>query len=55
MSLGIRVIPKEIPLDPWGNPYVYSVPGENGNPYTLKSLGADGKPGGSDENADIEP
>jgi general secretion pathway protein G len=48
-------LPKDIPLDPWGNPYVYSVPGEDGAPYTLKSLGADGKPGGTDENADIEP
>ncbi len=31
---------KEIPQDPWGNPYVYLSPGERG-PYDLKSYGAD--------------
>ena len=46
-------LPKDIPLDPWGNPYVYAVPGENGNPYSIKSYGADGKPGGTDNNEDI--
>ena len=46
-------LPKDIPLDPWNNPYVYTVPGENGKPYKLMTYGADGKPGGSDNNADI--
>ncbi|MDT0602819.1 type II secretion system major pseudopilin GspG [Thalassotalea castellviae] len=46
-------LPKAIPLDPWGNPYVYSVPGEDGNPYKIMSYGADGQPGGADGNADI--
>lgn len=46
-------LPKAIPLDPWGNPYVYSVPGEDGNPYKIMSYGADGQPGGVDGNADI--
>ncbi|MGI2143134.1 type II secretion system major pseudopilin GspG [Shewanella frigidimarina] len=46
-------LPKEVPLDPWGNPYQYESPGEGGLPYTLKSLGKDGAVGGSDDNADI--
>ena len=45
---------KKIPLDPWGNEYVYVVPGEhNTDSYDLSSLGADGQTGGTDENADI--
>lgn len=43
---------KEIPTDPWGNPYVYRIPGQHG-PYDLLSYGADGKEGGDGENADI--
>jgi len=46
-------LPKDIPLDPWGNPYVYTVPGENGNPYSILTYGADGKPGGKDNDKDI--
>lgn len=44
---------KALPVDPWGNAYVYRLPGENGRDYDLKSLGKDGQPGGSGENADI--
>jgi general secretion pathway protein G len=45
---------KEVPLDPWGNPYVYISPGQvNPNGYDLLSYGADGQPGGEGENADI--
>lgn len=43
---------KEIPLDPWGNPYNYKYPGEHGD-YDIVSMGADGKPGGEGEDADI--
>lgn len=43
---------KEIPLDPWGNPYVYRSPGEK-EPYELFSYGADGVSGGSGDNSDI--
>ena len=46
-------LPKEVPLDPWGNPYIYKVPGENGAPYTIMTYGADGQPGGTDNNEDI--
>ncbi len=43
---------KEVPLDPWGNPYVYEYPGKHGD-YDILSLGADGRYGGEDENRDI--
>lgn len=46
-------LPKDVPLDPWGNPYIYSIPGENGNPYKIMSYGADGQPNGTDNNEDI--
>ena len=42
----------ELPLDPWGRPYLYLSPGENGE-IDLYSLGADGLSGGEDQNADI--
>lgn len=42
-----------IPItDPWSNNYVYTYPGVHGR-YDLVSYGADGQPGGEDENADI--
>ncbi|MBL8525944.1 MAG: type II secretion system major pseudopilin GspG [Betaproteobacteria bacterium] len=43
---------KAVPVDPWGNPYVYRSPGEKGD-YDLLSLGKDGQPGGADDAADI--
>jgi len=43
---------KSVPLDPWGNAYVYRIPGEHGE-YDLLSYGKDGRPGGSGEAADI--
>lgn len=43
----------QVPVDPWGNPYVYRAPGENGAAYELMSLGADGQPGGDGVDADI--
>ena len=42
-----------LPLDPWGNPYQYSLPGSAGQPFALYSLGADGKRGGENFDADI--
>lgn len=45
-------MPKELPLDPWGNPYQYKFPGTNAD-YDLRSLGADGAESGEDDNADI--
>jgi general secretion pathway protein G len=43
---------KDLPKDPWGNPYIYKNPGRNGG-FEIVSLGADGAEGGSDENSDI--
>ncbi|MBX3654342.1 MAG: type II secretion system major pseudopilin GspG [Ramlibacter sp.] len=42
-----------VPLDPWGNPYRYVPPESSSKPFQLYSLGADGKPGGSGNDADI--
>jgi len=44
---------KNVPLDPWGRAYQYRAPGEQGD-FDLLSLGKDGAPGGSNENADID-
>lgn len=46
---------KDVPVDPWGNAYSYrlSNAGNNGRDFELFSFGRDGRPGGSDENADI--
>jgi len=44
---------KDVPKDPWGNPYKYRCcPGQHGE-YDLWSEGADGVPGGEGENADV--
>jgi general secretion pathway protein G len=43
---------KAVPLDPWGNAYVYKAPGEHGD-YDLLSLGKDGQPGGAGEAEDL--
>lgn len=43
---------KGVPADPWGNPYVYKIPGEHGE-YDLLSYGKDGQPGGAAEAADV--
>jgi general secretion pathway protein G len=41
-----------LPLDPWGNPYEYIVPGDK-KPYQIVSLGSDGKQGGDSDASDI--
>jgi len=43
-----------VPLDPWGEAFQYQSPGTH-NPYSfdLWSLGADGAPGGEDNDADV--
>ncbi len=43
---------KAIPLDPWGNEYLYRR-SENSRPYIIISYGADGKPGGEKDDKDI--
>jgi general secretion pathway protein G len=34
---------KTVPVDPWGNEYVYSNPGKGGAAFEIYSLGPDGK------------
>ena len=41
-----------LPKDPWGNPYQYLSPGQNGE-FDLYSMGADGQIDGAGVNADI--
>jgi general secretion pathway protein G len=43
---------KAVPLDPWGNQYLYKIPGDQGD-YDIVSYGKDRQPGGAGENADI--
>lgn len=42
-----------IPMDPWGNPYIYEAPGPAGQDYEIRSLGSDGRDGGTGEAADL--
>ncbi len=44
---------KKIPLDPWGNPYIYVSPGVHGD-FDILSYGGDGKEGGDGKDADIK-
>ena len=46
-------LPKDIPLDPWGTEYNYSVTSDNLKPFVLKSFGADGAEGGEGDDEDI--
>ena len=43
---------RKIPLDPWGQPYLYLSPGVHGD-FDLFSYGPDGETGGEGENADV--
>lgn len=42
----------QVPMDPWGNPYLYISPGET-REYDIYTLGADGVSGGEGQNADL--
>jgi len=43
---------KEIPADPWGNPYIYRCPGEK-NAYDIISTARSGEEGGVGLDADV--
>lgn len=43
---------RKIPLDAWGNPYLYISPGLQGD-FDIISFGADGSEGGEGKDADI--
>ena len=42
----------KVPKDPWGHEYVYLSPGLHDD-FDLVSYGADGQPGGEDQNKDV--
>jgi general secretion pathway protein G len=42
---------ESLPIDPWGNAYLYLSPGQQGD-YDIFSYGADGVRGGEGQNAD---
>lgn len=44
---------REIGPDPWGRDYDYRVPGPEGLAFAVVSYGADGRPGGTGEAADV--
>lgn len=39
--------------DPWGEPYLYIVPGKEDLPYSIISYGADKTPGGAGKDTDL--
>lgn len=43
---------ERMPKDPWGNPYQYLSPGNNGE-FDIYTLGRDGRPGGEGLDGDI--
>jgi general secretion pathway protein G len=43
---------RAVPKDPWGHPYHYRIPGQDGT-YDLFSFGGDNAPGGTGENQDV--
>ena len=43
---------ERVPEDPWGNPYLYLNPGNQGE-FDIYTLGRDGSPGGEGVDADI--
>jgi general secretion pathway protein G len=45
----------KVPVDAWGNEFLYYAPGTNGdNDYEIVSLGKDGAEGGEESDADIK-
>ena len=47
-----RTATSKVPVDPWGNEYIYQSDGQR--EVVVKSLGADGTEGGEGYNADID-
>ena len=43
---------KSLPVDPWGQPYLYASPGQHGD-FDVFTYGADRQEGGEGNNADI--
>ena len=45
---------ENVPVDPWGRPYIYLSPAVHGSEYDLESYGKDKEDGGSGDGEDIE-
>ena len=43
----------KVPADEWRRPFVYEIPSKHGMGFDLYSLGADGKAGGTGDDADL--
>ena len=52
VGLGNKPVMDSIPLDPWKNEYLYVAPSSANSEPIVRTLGADGKLGGVDDNAD---
>lgn len=44
---------RRIPVDPWGRAYRYESPVQGADDYEIVTMGRDGTPGGSGEDADL--
>ena len=44
---------KRLPKDPWESDYLYTSPGKHNKDFDLSSMGADGREGGAEDDADI--
>ena len=54
-SNGFTFLDREsVPLDPWGNPYVFEPPTAGSHKYRVISYGRDGVPGGEADDADLD-
>ncbi len=51
-GIELKII-KKVPKDPWGNKFVYVVPGKYNEDYNISCLGGDGQVGGENRNSDI--
>ncbi len=40
---------ESVPMDPWGKPYVYHIPGTHNKDFDIESGGPDGSIGGEDD------
>ena len=44
---------RTLPKDPWGNDFIYLIPGRNGETFEIISYGSDGEPEGQGDAADL--
>jgi general secretion pathway protein G len=52
-AVGGYLLSTDIPLDVWKNEFIYIRLNRSDLPFFILSFGADGKPGGTGENADL--